>query len=348
MKIMIVGSWQWLQYEDAFSKGLAHHGVTVSRFATSRFFKGLLGRIQLTLPLPGNALLRLNGEVVKQAVAERPDYVLFWHPTHILPKILKKLRSLGIQTISYNNDDPFGPRAHGTAPWHHHWLWFWYLRCLPHFDRNFFFRQINCVEATAFGVKHADILMPYFVSWRDRPVELSQAEQERFGTDVVFVGHYEPDGREKSVRALVEAGIQLRIWGGHYWSREVFGDLYDRLAPIVTAEGDDYAKALCGAKVCLAFLSKLNRDTYTSRCFEIPACGRVMLAERTDDLLRLFKEDEEACFFSSAEELVEKARWLLENPDIRERIAHAGMRRVWADGHDVTSRAKQFIEICMR
>lgn len=255
----------------------------------------------------------------------------------------KKFRSLGIQAISYNNDDPFGPRAHGNVPWHHHWLWFWYLRCLPHFDRNFFYRRMNCEEAVVHGARHAEVLMPYFLPWQDRPVELALADQDRFTADVVFVGHYEPDGREHSIRTLVDAGIQLKIWGGHYWSRKALGDLYDHLQPIVPAEGDDYAKALCGAKVCLAFLSKLNRDTYTRRCFEIPACGRVMLAERTEDLLRLFKEDEEACFFSSNKELVEKTRWLLGNPHIRERIAQAGMRRVWADEHDVISRAKSFL-----
>jgi spore maturation protein CgeB len=72
-----------------------------------------------------------------------------------------------------------------------------------------------------------------------------------------------------------------------------------------------------------------------------------MLAERTDDLMHFFKEDEEACFFSTTEELVRKALWLINNPDIRERIAQAGMRRVWADGHDVESRAKSFLKhIC--
>ena len=121
------------------------------------------------------------------------------------------------------------------------------------------------------------------------------------------------------------------------------GDIYDQLVPIVPAEGDAYGKALCGAKVCLCFLSKLNRDTYTRRCFEIPACGKVMLAERTDDLMQFFKEDEEACFFSSPEELVLKAQWLINSPDIRECIAQAGLRRIWADGHDVARRAKYFL-----
>ena len=68
-----------------------------------------------------------------------------------------------------------------------------------------------------------------------------------------------------------------------------------------------------------------------------------MLAERTDDLIQFFKEDEEACFFSSPEELVSKAQWLISNPVIRERIAQSGLRRVWADGHDVESRASDFL-----
>ena len=176
-----------------------------------------------------------------------------------------------------------------------------------------------------------------------RPVSLTQDEHKRFGCDVVFVGHYEPDGRENYLRALVDAGLSVKLYGGGYWTKQVLGNLYDYFAPIVPAEGENYAKALCGAKVCLAFLSKLNRDTYTRRCFEIPACGRVMLAERTDDLLGMFKENKEACFFSSREELVAKARWLVANPEIRDKIAQAGLRRVWADGHDVKSRAAAFL-----
>jgi hypothetical protein len=180
--------------------------------------------------------------------------------------------------------------------------------------------------------------------WQNHPVQLSEADQQVYETEVVFVGHYEPDGREDSIRALVNAGIRVKLWGGHYWSRAVLGDLYDNLAPIEVAEGVAYGKALCGAKICLCFLSKLNRDTYTRRCFEIPAYGKVMLAERTDDLIQFFKEDEEACFFSSQEELVRKVKWLINNPNIRESIAQAGLRRVWKDGHDVTSRSNKFLE----
>ena len=121
-----------------------------------------------------------------------------------------------------------------------------------------------------------------------------------------------------------------------------FGHQVGDVFPVV---GEDCAKALCGAKMCLAFLSKINRDTYTRRCFEIPACGRLLLCERTDDLKKMFIEGEEAVFFSTREELVEKALWLLGNPIKIQQISEAGRKRVWADGHDVINRAKQFMEL---
>lgn len=345
MNVMIVGAWTWPQYEEAFTSGLRDNGVEVSALATSNFFNGFWGRIQLVVPLPGPALLSLNRAVVDAVKNQRPDLVLFWRSTHILPKTIKQIATMGVQTASYNNDDPFGPKANSKVPWHHYIMWHWYIKCLPLFNYNFFYRKINCIEAKEHGAGHTDVLLPYFMPRQDRPAELTPAELQRYETDVVFVGHYEPDGREGAIRALISAGIRVKLWGGHYWSRAVLGDLYDRLEPILPAEGDAYRKALCGGKVCLCFLSKLNRDTYTRRCFEIPACGKVMLAERTDDLMQFFKEDQEACFFSSPEELVRKAQWLIFNPDIRERIAQSGLRRVWADEHDVTSRAKYFLSI---
>lgn len=345
MKIIIVGAWRWAQYEQAFARALEANGVEVCRFSTSDFFSGWLGRVQLTIPIPGQALIRLNSAIIRYVKVECPDVVLFWRPTHILPFTLKKISRLGIQIVSYNNDDPFGPETHGKVPWYHHFLWIWYKRCLPNYDRNFFYRKINCLEALDYGVHSADVLMPYFDPCRDRPVQLAPADQKIFNTDVVFVGHYEPDGREHRIRALVNAGFQVKIWGGQYWSRKVLKDLYDYLQPIVPAHGESYAKALCGAKICLVFLSKLNRDTYTRRCFEIPACGKAMLAERTSDLQNMFLEDEEACFFSTNAEMIEKVEWLLKNPDLREQIAQAGFRRVWADGHDVVSRAGQFLSL---
>jgi spore maturation protein CgeB len=275
----------------------------------------------------------------------KPHLVLVWRGTHVLPRTLQLIKAAGVLLVSYNNDDPFGPLAHGNTPWHHRFLWTQYLRCLTVCDLNFVYRPVNVQDAINYGAKNVHVLKPYFIPEQNKPVELSKRDKQRFACDVVFVGHYEPDGREEYLRVLVNAGLHVRLFGGGYWSSKVLGDLLSYFGDISPVYGKDYAKALCAARMCLSFLSKLNRDTYTRRCFEIPACGRLLLCARTDDLKKMFIEGEEAVFFSSKEELVEKALWLANHEDEIERIAEAGRRRVWKDGHDVKSRAAEFLSV---
>jgi spore maturation protein CgeB len=114
--------------------------------------------------------------------------------------------------------------------------------------------------------------------------------------------------------------------------------------PVRNAWGEDYNKALCGARVALCFLSRLNRDTYTRRSFEIPASGTLMLAQYTEDLAGMFKPGEDADFFRSPEELVQKLQRYLGDDALRRRVALAGQRRVATDGHDVVSRMRQLAQ----
>ena len=69
-----------------------------------------------------------------------------------------------------------------------------------------------------------------------------------------------------------------------------------------------------------------------------------MLAERTEDLMNMFEEDIEACYFSNENELVEKVNWLMSDKILRSRIAEAGRLRVVNDKHDIINRASVFID----
>lgn len=346
MKLLLAGNWQWPQYEKACSDALSRLGVDVERFEWGRYFTGLSGRFQGKFAVPGPAQLRLNRDLIKRAETTKPNVTLVWRGTHLFPGTLRRLKkSTGSLLVSYNNDDPFGPQAHGQVPIHQRYYWFWYLKCIPLYDVNFVYRQINLDEIFKAGAKEAHVLMPYFIPALNHPVKLTPEELADYACDVVFVGHYEPDGREKYLRALVKAGLHVRLFGGKYWTRQVLGDVTDYFGKVRPANGDEYAKALAGAKMCLCFLSHMNRDTYTRRCFEVPACGRLLLSERTADLQRMYKENEEAVFFSSPDELVEKSLWLSNHPEEIQRIAQAGMRRVHADGHSVEDRMGEFLSI---
>ena len=97
--------------------------------------------------------------------------------------------------------------------------------------------------------------------------------------------------------------------------------------------GDDYARTLAQARIGLGLLSKRYPDAFTTRSFEIPASGAMLLAERTTEHQALFKEDHEAIFFGSHEELRDKISFYLRNEGARRAIAAAGRARALAQYH---------------
>jgi spore maturation protein CgeB len=91
--------------------------------------------------------------------------------------------------------------------------------------------------------------------------------------------------------------------------------------------GQEYVEVICRSKISLGFVSSSNRDQYTMRTFEIPACNGFLLAQRTDRHMELFIEGKEAEFFESTEECADKINFYLEHESARKRIADGGYNR---------------------
>jgi spore maturation protein CgeB len=345
--IAIAGDWLYPQYEESFSIVLQELGYKVLPVKLSKYFIGKVGIFSSLIPLPSLSMLNINQDIKKIATSKTPYAFIFWKCTHIFPSTIEFVNGLKIKTISYNNDDPFRFRFSKNSKFYDYFHWYWYNKCLKNYNYNFFYRDVNKIEAEKYyGATHANILMPYFLPWQNKPIELNTQDKKKYNYDIVFIGHYEPDLRVSYLKALVNEGIKVKLFGSSKtWTKKVLGEnLYRYFYPINIVEGEDYNKALNGAKICLSFLSKLNRDTYTRRSFEIPASGKLMLSERTEDLQKLFKEDEEACFFSNEEELLRKARFLLNNLSRLDEIAKNGRKRLIQDKHDIKNRAAQFIK----
>jgi spore maturation protein CgeB len=343
VRFLLAGRYQYDWYEKACASALEGLGHEVHRFGWLRFFRGPLGRMEDAWVLPGLATLRLNLSLRAATAAVRPDAVIVWRGTHVLPGTLRVLRGRAC-IVSYNNDDPFSPAYSHAPSLHLRRLWRVFRAGIPEYDMNFVYRPVNIADYRGAGARTVRLLMPYFIPGVHRPLSLDAADQERYAADAVFVGHWEPDGRLECLRALREGRLRVRIFGTG-WPRDVVRMILDDRSHPQPVFGDAYAKALAGARVCLSFLSKINRDTYTRRSFEIPACGRPMVGERSQDLQRLFREDEEAVFFSSPSELVQKVSALVASPPYREALAQAGRRRCLTDGHDVVSRMRELVSV---
>jgi spore maturation protein CgeB len=141
--------------------------------------------------------------------------------------------------------------------------------------------------------------------------------------------------------------FKLKIYGPEKeWNKVIKkSKQLKNLYPIKPVLGEDYNKAIGSAKVALSFFSKLNRDVYTRRCFEIPAARVVQIASYSEELTYLFEENTEIVLFKNIEELCVKINKLLQNSELRNSIANEGFKRVWNSGYDVNSRTQVLIRM---
>jgi len=271
---------------------------------------------------------------IRAALAQRP-YDLLWidKGLWIRPRTLREAKRVrpGIPVVSYSPDDMMIP-IHQSPD---------FVGCQPLYDLQVTTKSYNVAELKAIGARDVLFIDNAYEPAAHRPVDLDEAERRRFGADVGFVGTYEHDRASQMLR-LARAGIPVTIWGGNWEQfRESDTNLRIRREELV---GLDYAKAINGARINLGFLRKVARDLQTTRSIEIPACGAFMLAERTDEHMRLFEEGREAEFFSSFEELERKCRYYLEHEDERARIAAAGLVRCRRDGYSNRDRLRGVLE----
>ncbi len=346
MKILVAGDWHSELHEETVFQAFRKLGHDVARFSWHEHFRDgtALGRPWRRAQnkfVAGPLVARINRELAAAAAAFGPDLVFVYRGTHITPGALLEIRRRCPQArlVSYNNDDPFGP----GQP---RWLWRHFLACLPHCDLVLAYRHSNVEEFRRAGARRVELLRSWYCEERNHPVTLDARERERFDCDVVFVGHYEDDGRVACLEEVARNGWRLRLFGpGYDWDPVIArSEPLRSQAPVQLVWGEDYNRALCGAKVALCFFSRLNRDTYTRRCFEIPATGTMLLSEHSDDLAGLFREGAEADYFRTREEMVAKLRTYLGDDARRQAVAQAGRRRVTADGHDVVSRMRQVLQ----
>jgi hypothetical protein len=347
VKVLVAGDGHSELHEAPVCKAFQTLGHEVHRFFWHQYFtsavgesgplRRMLSRFQNKY-LVGPTIDRLNEDLLGLVEKLRPDLLFVYRGTHIKRETVRaiKRRVPSSVVIGYNNDDPF-------AQGHPFWLWRHFLASLVEYDLVLAYRHHNVDDFLRAGAKQVRLLRSWFVPERNHPVVLSSEEQAQYGCDVVFVGHYEPDQRVEYLEEVVKRGFALRLYGpGYDWDPVIAKSPWLRhLSPVRLVWGEDYNKALCGAKVALCFLSKLNRDTYTRRCFEIPATKTLMLSEYSDDLAALYKEGVEAEYFRSKSELIAKLQTYLTDDRQRDSVAQAGHERVIADGHDVVSRMRQ-------
>uniref|UniRef100_UPI0035B2F198 glycosyltransferase family protein n=1 Tax=Aquabacterium sp. TaxID=1872578 RepID=UPI0035B2F198 len=234
---------------------------------------------------------------------------------------IRFLKTRSNKVVLFNHDDPSGPRDY---------IRFLTLRrAIPEYDLCVVVRPFNVAEFKALGAKDViHLWRRYDEVAHKAPLGDAGDIPEQYKVDVAFVGYcIRGEGRDYFLLDLIRKGLKPAIWGDN-WHHSTVWPLLKPYWRGGSLSGVDYVNAIRGAKVCLGLLSKRNRDEHTTRTLEIPYAGGLLCAERTAEHVSLFREGEEAVFWSSSEECAEQIKRLLNDEALRTRIKEAGQKRV--------------------
>lgn len=280
----------------------------------------------------GESVVReFNDTWLRMVTGAKPDLCWLEWPRLLRRETIAAARARLPECVfaAFYDDNPFGGRVAES------WQWKIFFEAIPEYDLHLVKRPSDLEALRERGARRSELFMHGYFEEIFHP----RARPGTAAYPVTFVGTA-LDHRVAFIHQLIaREKLPLTVFGNR-WDRSGFFHLHrGHFQPEVIAES--YADVLRGSRVSLAFVSSSNRDEYSMRTFEIPACGGFMLAERTATHLALFEEGKEAEFFSSVEECAEKARFYLSDEPARARVAQAGHRRCLESDYSLRRRLRE-------
>ena len=337
-RVLLVGGLASGENTNAHVRVLGELGFQVATVSTTPYMnRG--GRVASWLRhrlMAGPAINELNREILETAVDFRPH--ILWAEKAVAFQVgtLRRLREQGVVLVSYLYDNPFGDM--------HEPVWRLFLKTISEFDIHVVQRESSITDFKRAGARRVMRIFTPFDPAAQYPPPDGWSDAERT-IDVSFTGSPFDDRAQRLESLWRDHDITVDIRGDR-WARALAPDSYATLVSGPSVWGDDYRMRFWKSKICLAFVTRANRDETAHRCFEIAGSQGFMLSERTDMLRACFTEGEEAAYFSDIEECAAMIRRYLPDTVERERIARNARARAVASGYALPDQfARVFREV---
>ena len=315
-KVLIVGKILEVgRTEEVYGRGFEANGCQVRHFSWDRAEPSLVSRSLLQ-----RASWRLawqlkaktaNQKLVETAKQFRPDLILVISPLLMHPNTIKALKQNGL-TVVFFTDNPLDNHHTHTNAWVQQGLYLW--------DAVFIWSQQLVKQIKDLGI--SNVFYHPFCSDTEHHYPQKHTSPDY---DVAFIGNWDDScKREGYLNAISD--YRLGIWGSDYWQTHCKEASINKSHRGMCSYME-IPQILGSAKMGLNILRPQNEMGHNIRTFEIPASGILMLSERNSELLDLFKEDREAVYFSSPDELQQKVAYLLNNETLINSIAEAGYQK---------------------
>lgn len=333
------GTGAWCYAETIKSMGhvleVYDNETYIEKYTTSVFWK-VLRRLNGRSILQPDKKKHTDG--IKQlAISFLPDIIIILKGIHFSVNDIKELKKHSPFVVNINHDDFFSLNINNRSKSQ--------FRTIAFYDYIFTTRLVNVKEVEEYNKMVDFFMFAYYPPVHFKPV-LSEENKVKYAADVLFVGTYEKQ-RAKMLEELIHAEtFDLAIYGNDWHKLNKESVLHKYIRSYEGIWMHDMTNAIAASKITLGFLRKENRDEYTQRSLEIPACGGLLLAERSVFHKKLFEENKEAVFFNAddTKELKNKIKWLLNNPNIAEDIRVSGTKKVIRGKFSYENRINQLIE----
>lgn len=216
-----------------------------------------------------------------------------------------------------------------------------YNKSIKYYDYIFTPREVNFDEYFKRGATNVYKFWKGFNEKVIKKQKITAKDSVKYGSDVVFVGHCEPD-RVKYITALVEQNIDIKVWGSG-WDKYLESPLSKAIYKGKADYYKEYPKILLSSKIVIGFTSDWARDTQNSRMFEVPGIGAFYLAKYTKDLEFCFDLGEEVVSFNNKSEFIEKVKYYLINNNERILISQRGYERSITSNYSNKGRVNQML-----
>jgi spore maturation protein CgeB len=231
--------------------------------------------------------------------------------SYLLLETIEEIKTKGIKISVFNPDNPFN-KVHASSN-------FIIKESIPYYDSYFIWSKEICKKINQLYNKENGVYLPFAV---DKELINFQPDFNLmdYSYELSFIANADKE-RINQIKKLISNDESIKKM------LVIFGSGWEVLKNIKKhgiINNQNYFNTIFRSKINLNFLRAQNKGGHNMRTFEIPACGGFMLHEYSEEAMVLFKADEQAVYFSSIDECIDKIKFYLKHDDIRKKIAKSG------------------------
>ncbi|WP_178983481.1 CgeB family protein [Winogradskyella helgolandensis] len=286
-------------------------------FKTKKFFRSIGFRYKI-----GPLISTVNSFIIKNLKTSNYDLIWVDKGVFITPKTIKILKERTAKIIHFTPDMAF--YANRSLLFNKSIKYYDYLITTKSRELNFYKNYVakEKVLLTTQGF--------------DKRIHKPYHTFEEKDNAIVFIGLAEPS-RLKIAEQIINQNLTLKLVGKGW---EAFVEKHkgnENLKFIGEAiYSSEYSKLISSSKFGLGLLSKMFPELHTTRTFEIPACGTILLTEVNNETLSFYSSSE-AIFYNDIDDLIDRLIYYADHDHELKEMTHAGYLAVQEKGYDYES-----------